>query len=92
MTEKSDDRRLPFAAHQGEGENACVIGPRDEILVECVHGSAGTQMQMASRIAAMLNRDLDNVHAGALELLTAGLKPTVSASLSYVVTRCRPSR
>lgn len=86
MTEKNDDVRLPFAACQGEGEHACVLGPNDEIVVECAHGSADSQFRMAQRIAAMFNRDLTTAHRGAVELILAGMKPTVTTTLTYSAT------
>jgi hypothetical protein len=82
----SSDMRLPFAAMQSDGEHACVIGPGDEILVECVHGPADAQFRLAQRIAASFNRDLENVQRGAVELLLAGIKPQVMGSLTFLVT------
>jgi hypothetical protein len=86
----ADDRVLPFHAHRGEGENACVMGPQNEIVVECVHGDPDSQIRLAQRIAAMFNRDLDLVHSGALELLLAGLKPHVTAA--FTLAFCRRGR
>lgn len=50
-----EDMRAAFAPMRCEGENACVIGPNEEIMVEVTHGSPEEQMALASRIANMLN-------------------------------------
>ena len=49
------DMRLPYAALRSEGENACVMGPASEIVLEITHGGEEEQWQLACWIAAMLN-------------------------------------
>lgn len=55
-----EDVRYPYAACRGEGENACVIGPDGEIIVEIVDDSSPEdQMRLASHIAEGFTRRLD---------------------------------
>jgi hypothetical protein len=56
------ERRLPFASLFSEGQNACVIGPNEEIICEITHGDRSYQAGLAGMIAAMLN-DLDDNHS-----------------------------
>lgn len=50
-----EEKRQPYAAMQSDGQNACVIGPGDEIIVEIVSEPREAQIMLAKWIAAMLN-------------------------------------
>lgn len=54
-------RALPYSAMRSEGEHACVIGPRDEIVAELWEVPDALQMPLASTIAEALNdQDLNH--------------------------------
>lgn len=63
------DMRLPYAARRSEGENACVIGPNEEIVVEVTCGGFGEQMYLARKIAELLNADTSPCGAPKVELI-----------------------
>lgn len=46
--------RAAYSASRGEGENACVRGPRNEVVVEITDGDPDFQWECARRVAKML--------------------------------------
>lgn len=66
MSDDQEPRRLPYAACRGEGQNACVIGPHEEVVVEITHGAPEAQCKLASRIASMLNENHTVSYGGLL--------------------------